>query len=303
MKTILVPLDGSLLAEQVLPYVCVLAPLLDARVCLLRVVVEPVVEGGLAEGIAATYGMELPFASTQERWLHSVEQLRQNAERYLESYAAYLRGSELEVVVDVRCGQAAEVIVEAAHDYRAVLVALATHGYSGLRRWALGSVADKVAHAASAPVLIVRNTAAALAPAIKRIMVPLDGSELARQALPLATELARSARAELILLHVAAPGTAFHHRATRARPAEPAGGELASVTHELRVQAVSVVAHEVNGHAAETIVDQAARCGVDLIVMTTHGYSGLRRWALGSTTDKVLHATTTPLILVRARAA
>jgi nucleotide-binding universal stress UspA family protein len=55
----------------------------------------------------------------------------------------------------------------------------------------------------------------------------------------------------------------------------------------------------VNGHAAEVLVDEAERREVDLIVMATHGYSGLRRWALGSVADKVLHATTTPLILVR----
>ena len=57
----------------------------------------------------------------------------------------------------------------------------------------------------------------------------------------------------------------------------------------------------VNGHAAEVFVDEAAHCEVDLIVMATHGYSGLRRWALGSVADKVLHTTTTPLVLVHGR--
>jgi nucleotide-binding universal stress UspA family protein len=299
MKTIVVPLDGSLLAEQVLPYTCTLATLLEARLCLLRVVVAPAPEGGLGESMAATYGVGEPLANAHERWLYSIKQLRQNAERYLESYAARLRGSGLEVVTDVRCGPAADVIVEAALSYRAALIALATHGYSGVKRWALGSTTDKVAHATSTPVLIVRSTAPTQAPAFERIMVPLDGSALARQALPLAAELARRARAELLLLHASAPPSAAFAR--HDRPGPPAG-ELEAVAHDLRVQAVSVVTHEVSGHPAEAIVDQAARCGVNLIVMATHGASGLRRWALGSVADKVLHATTTPLILVRVRA-
>src|SRR6266508_3328482 len=71
---------------------------------------------------------------------------------------------------------------------------------------------------------------------------------------------------------------------------------------ELRRQHLSVKVAVVNGHAAEVIIDEAARRGADLIVMATHGYSGLRRWAMGSVADKVLHATRTPLVLVRARA-
>ena len=58
----------------------------------------------------------------------------------------------------------------------------------------------------------------------------------------------------------------------------------------------------VTGLPAESIVDEAARLGIDLIVMATHGASGLRRWAVGSVADKVLHASNTPLILVRAQA-
>jgi nucleotide-binding universal stress UspA family protein len=70
----------------------------------------------------------------------------------------------------------------------------------------------------------------------------------------------------------------------------------------LRDRSLPTMIHVVNGHAAEAIVDEAARQSVDLLVMATHGYSGLKRWALGSVTDKVLHAGTTPLLLVRANA-
>jgi nucleotide-binding universal stress UspA family protein len=213
----------------------------------------------------------------------------------------------------VRCGPAADVIVEAGLSQHVALIALATHGYSGLKRWALGSVTDKVIHATSIPLFIVRGTSPARAPVIKRIMVPLDGSTLARQALPLATELARSARAELLLLHAVAPAIAAYPSfpprdelmaqlgTALAAQRRQAASELASLADELRTHDVSVRTRVVNGHAAEAIVDEAVQCGVDLVVMATHGHGGIKRLALGSVADEVVHATTTPLIVVRAQ--
>jgi nucleotide-binding universal stress UspA family protein len=313
MKIILVPLDGSAIAERILPYVRTLAPALGARVCLLRVVSDPEGEGLLADSIAATYGVGDPLATQHERWRHSLDLLRQNAERYLESHAAILQAAGLDVAVDVRCGPAADVIVEAAEGQHVAMIAMATHGYSGLKRWALGSITDKVVHATSTPVLIARGEAPARVPVFKRILVPLDGSALARQALPLATELARSAHAKLLLLQAVAPTIeGYPGFPPRGQPIpqlaevlealrDQAMGELGALADELRVPEMPVRTRVVNGHAAEVLVDEAKQREVDLIVMATHGYSGLRRWALGSVADKVLHATTTPLILVRAQ--
>jgi len=291
MKTILVPLDGSILAEQVLPYAGILAPMLEARICLLRVV-EDTEENGLpADTNGATYGVGAPLATQQKRRAHSLELLSQIAERSLESHAALLHAAGLDVVVDVRCGRAADVIAEAALNQHVALIALASHGYHGLKRWTLGSVADNVVHATSIPVLIVRGMAPACAPTINRIIVPIDGSALACQALPLATELARSAHAELILIQAVA-SAALRNQAT---------SMLGSLADQLRTHEVDVRTRVVTGHAAEVLVDEAAQCRADLIVMATHGYGGLRRWALGSVADKVLHTSATPLILVRAR--
>jgi nucleotide-binding universal stress UspA family protein len=313
MKTLLVPLDGSAIAERILPYVRTLAPSLGARVCLLQVISDPDGDGLLADSIAATYGVGDPLATQHARWQHSLDLLRQNAERYLESQAASLQGAGLDVAVDVRCGPAADVIVEAAGGEHVAMIAMATHGYGGLKRWALGSVTDKVVHATSTPVFIARGVAPAQVPAFKRILVPLDGSTLARQALPLATELARSAHAELLLLQAIPPMIeAYPGFPPRGRPIpqlaevlaalrDGAMSELGALADELRTPEMAVRAQVVNGHAAEVLVDEAEQGGVDLIVMATHGYSGLRRWALGSVADKVLHATTTPLILVHAR--
>jgi len=179
---------------------------------------------------------------------------------------------------------------------------MATHGYGGLRRWALGSVTDRVVHTATVPVCVVRS-AAHVAPgehALTRILVPLDGSDLARQALPLAIELAKRASAELVVLRAVEPHTQYASLLIMQRT--QAARDLHALAAELRQQQVVVTPMVVVGSATEAIVDAAAQRGVDLIVMATHGYGGLQRWALGSVADKVLQAAPIPILLVRARA-
>jgi nucleotide-binding universal stress UspA family protein len=316
MKTILVPLDGSALAEQVLPYVRTLAPLLGAHVRLLNVIVDDQHEGLMAEGIAASYGVLDPLATQREREHRSLTTLTHHAEGYLDSHAALLRGQGIDVEIDVRCGPAADVIIEAAEGLHISMIAMATHGYSGLRRWALGSVTDRVVHSTSTPIFVVRGNqpVPARSVAFKRVMVPLDGSPLAAQALPLAVDLAERARAELLLMQaVEASIEVYPSIAPVGRPdlmpsevlrmlRTRAGQQLEVQAALLRKRGLPVAIHVVNGHAAEAIIDESARHAVDLLVIATHGYSGIKRWALGSVTDKVLHAATTPLLLVRASA-
>jgi len=316
MKTILVPLDGSALAEQALPYVRTLATLLGARVRLLYVIVDDPHEGLMAEGIAATYGVVDPLATQHERKHQSLMTLIQHAEGYLDSHAGLLRCQGIDVEIDVRCGPAADVIVEASEGLGISMIAMASHGYSGLKRWALGSVTDRVVHAAAMPVFVVRGTRSAPTEPIqfKRVMVPLDGSPLAAQALPLAADLAERARAELLLMQaIEVSIEAYPSIAPLGRPdlmpseillqlRERAGEQLEQQAIMLRDRSLAATTRVVNGHAAESIIDQAEQQSADLIVMATHGYSGLKRWAIGSVTDKVLHAATTPLLLVRANA-
>jgi nucleotide-binding universal stress UspA family protein len=316
MKTILVPLDGSALAEQALPYVRTLAPLLGAQVRLLTVIVDDQGESLMAEGIAASYGVIDPLTTQREREHRSLTILTQHAESYLDSQAALLRVQGIDADIDVRCGPAADVIVEAAEGPDISMIAMATHGYSGLRRWALGSVTDRVVHATTVPVFVVRGATRTPAEpiAFKRVMVPLDGSPLAAQALPLAADLAERARAELLLMQAVDEIIELYPvitplsrpdlmpsemlRMLRAR----AGQQLEEQAAMLRDGGLPVVTRVANGHAAEAIIDEAERQSVDLIVIATHGYSGIKRWALGSVTDKVLHAAVTPLLLVRANA-
>jgi nucleotide-binding universal stress UspA family protein len=316
MNTILVPLDGSAMAERVLPHVRGLASLLGARVCLLTAVVANDYDNILTETLIGAYGLVETPEALQERKQRAWETMRQHAEGYLATQARYLQDSGLDVETEVNFGPPAKIIVEVARERHVTLIAMATHGYSGLKRWTLGSVTDQVVHTATAPVLVVRGAdpAPQTDPTIKRILVPLDGSAFARQALPLATELAIRANADLILLEAIAPTI---ETAARFRPvgrpilqyAEMmellhwhAQLDLGALAEQLRMRGLHVKTSIVNGHAAEVIVDEAEQRGVDLIVMATHGYSGLKRWALGSVAHKVLHAATMPLVLVRARA-
>jgi len=314
MKTIEVPLDGSAVAEQVLPHVRLLAPILAARVRLIRVVSDEEVAGVLAHAgdLAHELAGRSPFEEVDAQQVG--ELLRQRATDYLAAHARELRAAGVDVDVVVRDGSPAEQILDVAGHDQVTLVALATHGYSGLRRWALGSVADKVLQAATTPVFLVR--AAEPAPASvrswKRILVPLDGSALAEQALPLAIELATRAQAELLLFHAVSPPikyvpelTPFHRSPpTIEFPApghQQALQQLHGVAERWHLHAISALSVVTSGEPAQEISDTVAQEHVDLIVMATHGYSGVRRWALGSVADKVLHASDTPLLLVRAQ--
>ena len=316
MNTILVPLDGSALAERVLPHVRALASTLGARVCLLKVVAAGDYDNMLTETLMGAYGFVESPEALQKRQRNAWEVIRQHAEGYLATQAVYLREARLEVETEVNAGSPAKIIVEVAREQHATLIAMATHGYGGIKRWTLGSVTDQVVHTATTPVFVVQGAEPVplAAPEIKRILVPLDGSAFARQALPLAAELAANGNAQLILLEAIASTVetmAGFRPLGRSVPqyAEMiellhwhAQQDLGALTEQLAQSGLNVKASIVNGHAAEVIVDEAVKQGADLIVMATHGYSGLKRWALGSVAHKVLHTATMPLVLVRAQA-
>jgi nucleotide-binding universal stress UspA family protein len=315
MKTILVPLDGSALAEQIIPYVRAMATIMPSTIHLLHIVSEadryhllfdPLLDAGdlatptepIAETLAAP-----PMTS----W----EVLRQNATTYLSEQAERLRDAGFDTRYEVRLGDAPEMIAETAVQLGADLIAMATHGYSGLRRWALGSVTDKVLHITKAPMLIVRGAdKKAFIPTFKRVMLTLDGSALSRQAIPLAAEIAVQAQSELVVITAVAPpylqapelmGAYYAYDEALVAVRDRLRDELGPHAETLAQHNVTITPVAVSGLPAEAIVDEAEERKIDLIVMATHGAGGLRRWALGSVADKILHASTSPLLVVRAQ--
>jgi nucleotide-binding universal stress UspA family protein len=304
MKTILIPLDGSALAERALPYARMLARTLGARLHLLRVVADARREHMLLDDPTVRAEVGLPPGATERESLPAWDALRQFAENTLAEHAAQLRAAGQHVTHEVRVGTPAETIVEVASECRAQLIAMATHGYSGFTRWALGSVADAVLHTTATPVLLVRGDAPAPkhGQALKRIVVPLDGTELARQALPAAIELADLAHAEVVVVQAVAPSIEEYLSATpptaelRARLQAQALDEYER--HVGGERPAAITAAVLVGQAAQAIAEEADWRHADLIVMATHAYSGLQRWIHGSVADRLLHSTTTPLLLV-----
>jgi nucleotide-binding universal stress UspA family protein len=313
MKTILVPLDGSAVAEQVLPFVRRLAPILTARVHLLVVITDAQKQHLIAQFAAAPAGVVGQYETDWHWERRAYMQLAHAAEAYLTEQAQALRTANLDVTFEVTSGASAERIVDVATNEPQALIAMATHGYSGLRRWTLGSVADKVIQATRTPIFLVRPMEPpAGARSLQRILVPLDGSALAEQALPLAIELAVGAQAELLLFHAIRPfGTPIPgllpvHRAPSTIDFPPPGHaqalqHLHGVAERWHSREIAILPMVALGEPTQAIIDTAANEHADLIVMATHGFSGVQRWVLGSVADKVLHTTTTPLLLVRAQ--
>jgi nucleotide-binding universal stress UspA family protein len=129
---------------------------------------------------------------------------------------------------------------------------------------------------------------------LERILVPLDGSELAEQVLPTVVTLARAFRSEVLVLGAAELG-AREQRAYQLY-ADDRARDLKARTG---LTSASVKAQVVPGKAADTILAQAEEERCDLIVMASHGQSGINRWPLGSTSDKVLRSTRVPLLIIR----
>ena len=293
IKKILVPLDGSKLAEQVLPYARLFAEVYKAPVDLLSV---DDVDAGAS------------FSSSVD------------AMSYLKKVAAEYFPQSAQVDAAVERGKAAEAIVERAKQEPECLIAMCTYGRSGIKRWLLGGVAAKVVQAAENPLLLVRATNQGEAKSVVRldsIIVPLDGSELAESVLPRALDLARSLNTEVVLARAfQLPPTAYY-RADDTSGAEafiPSYEELIAATSReareyLDAKVKEMSAHEplriraeiLEGAAAEEIVERARHTSGSLIAICTHGRSGLRRWLLGSVTEKVVRHAESPILIIRAR--
>jgi len=298
-KKILVPLDGSSIAEVVLPYARALATALSIPVHLLQVIDPETL---------------IPSGAAQQGRSHNVLTVeREHNGDYLKEIAA-LFPDPAAVSSSVRIGKPAEVIVEVAASQKDTLTAMATHGRSGIGRWLLGSVAEKVLHGADNDVMLIRATGqidkkSAAAP-LQRLVVPLDGSELAEKALPCAVELAKKMNLEVVLLRVyLMPGVAYptgghapdwkllDHEA-RQRASEYLQGKM----RQLRNEGLERVSFKVlEGSAAEKIIDMALEIPDSLIAMASHGASGVGHWVLGSITKRVIRHSETAVLVVRAK--
>jgi nucleotide-binding universal stress UspA family protein len=305
---ILVPLDGSLVAETALPPALALARALVGSVTLLRVTPPTLGAEPLAEAIQA------PVITYRPR-----TEDRDQADAYLAGVAQRLDAPGVPLRIVVLRGDPATAIVQYAREAPDVrLIAMATHGRSGISRWVFGSVAEKVLRATPTPLLLVRPADDGMAPPVhplpyRTIVVPLDGSPVAEQALDQAYEVATATGASLLLVAVVPEPDEFLAAEVGDIPVwmlEDRMAETERLHTYLQGQAarlmnagLTVEIQVVTGSPATAILDSAAETGADLIVMATHGRGGLQRLWMGSVALKVVQSARTPVLLVRAHQA
>lgn len=300
-RTILVPLDGSATSEAVLPYVVTIAKGMDCEVTLLYAVdLTPML-------MATTTNAPLAVG-----YLEDFErQARESGQEYLRQQCRRLEGLGVRCATLVEVGRPADVILQ--HDERDSpwLIALSTHGRSGLARLVLGSVASRLLQTARSPLLLVRPRDETL-PAVARldeVIVPLDASPLAEGVLPLVVDLASGLRLAVTLVQALPTASQLYmgteivaHPADILERAEQAVREyLQGVASRLEQQGLQAHLEVLSGEAGSAIVEFARQRPHNIIAMTTHGRSGLGRWVLGSVTDKVVRSSGDPVVVVRPR--
>jgi nucleotide-binding universal stress UspA family protein len=237
---------------------------------------------------------------------------RQVAERYLNGLVAKLP-DDIEAHVSIIRGNATEELLRISREHSDAIITMSTHGRGGLGRIMFGSVADKVLRGASAPVALVRNNGQETSTRLRTVLVPLDGSPLAEEALPLAEQLARTTDATISHVRVietfwdstllvdvpeAAYLTPEQVNEYEAQALADARSYLNDVATDLRAKGLRVVWEVRIGRPADEITRVAETTTADLILISTHGRGGLRRWALGSVTNELLHHGTTPILAI-----
>ena len=298
-QKILVPLDGSPLAEGILPHVKVLAKGLGSQVILLHAV----------EAFPLDYvdGELEPYAARAAEFIHPL------AEGYLERITRKLVSAGLEAEMKLVQGRAADEILAYAEGEGVGLIAMSTRGRSGPPRSILGSTADRVLRCGEQPVLLVRppngGVGRPAAARLSRMVVPLDGSPIAETVLPLLDGLGGALELEIVLIQVVGVETTVEFGGTNydtrlvpndvlQRLVGQASEYLADVARELEGKGLRARWEVLGGSPANRVIDFARETPDCVVAMTTHGRSGFRRWIMGSVADRVVRQTSEPVLVV-----
>lgn len=289
---IVLPLDGSGLAAQIIPYVGALASTIGVRVKLLHVI-----DPDTLFDVHAAHYLE-----------QEVDRRRSWARVYLRQIQLYLRdlGAAAEAMVDV--GPPASCIAEAAGSDGA-LIAMATLGRTGLERLLVGSVANEVLKLGTMPLLLYKPQEGRARPegVPRTLIVPLDGSPAAEQALPVATFLARALSARIVIARVVpVPALVARNRAApRGRYSSPglpeaavAGEYVAGIVESLQTNGLEAEPMLPRGDPGAELALVASQLPDSLVVMGTHTHSGLGRLVQGSVTHRVTRECGCPVLIV-----
>jgi nucleotide-binding universal stress UspA family protein len=298
LEKILIPLDGSGLAEMALPYVRELASQKEAEVYLLHVCPQE----------------HRSYLHMHQIYLNTIaDSLRKEIKEY-----GNLTGVP-SVQAEVIIGDPVKVILDYVKQRSINLVTLTSCGSGGIRPWYMGNIADKVVRVVDAPCLLIRikredNLPEGRTP-IRRILVPLDSSSPSEIAVPYAVELANKLHASITLFSMAPTiyshsldainsgggvGLGINWDSVDASTLKAINEYLLSVEDKIRQGGVEVSHTGYTGiDAAYEILKMEKKTQADLVVMATRGRSTIARWAFGSVAEKILKEGDKPILLVR----
>ena len=288
--TILVPLDGSQLAECVLPHVLAIACSFDAEITLLRM---------LEKNQA---GASAPLFDLLNWQINKTK-----AALYLEKTKMRFQESGLQVRMTVLEGLVAEGITEYAQNQGMKLIILSSHGRNGLTQWGISSITQKIILSAQTSLLIVRahqygDYSGELSEPLvyQRILAPLDGSQRAENVLPIITQLAHIHKSQIHLVQVVqTPEMARQMPLARedvdlanrvvTRNREEAEHYLEQVKSRSYLQGIAVQTHLITSdHTAAALYQVVEQEHIDLITLSAHGYSGKHQWPYGSVANNFI---------------
>lgn len=298
---VLVPLDGSLLAECSLSHMLAIVRSFDADVTLLHMLEKK-------ESDTSAHALDLLDWQIKKT----------EASLYLEKVKARFQASNVRVQAVVQEGLIAEGITEYAQEHGIQLIILSSHGNSGLAQWGVSNIAQKIILSAPTSVFVVRAQQQVVqteeAPPMtsyQRILVPLDGSQRAENVLPMAGQLARFHRSKIHLVQVIqTPEMARHLPMTQEdielsnrlveRNREEASHYLEQAKSRPYLEGLDVQLHLMTSdNAAAELHRIAEQEQVDLVLLNAHGYSGHHRWPLGSMVNNFIMYSHLPILIVQ----
>jgi len=297
---ILVPLDGSQLAECVLPHAAAFAHSFDAELTLLRILEK-----------------NQTGASAQLFDLLNWQIQKTKATLYMEEIKARFKESNIRARTIILEGLVTEGITGYAQNAGVKLIILSSHGRHGLTQWGISSITQKIILSAPTSILIVRahqqDSLAELStiPLYQRILVPLDGSQRAEHVLPIITQLARVHQPKIHLVHVVqTPEMARQMPPARedidlsnrvvARNLEEAGYYLEQLKSRSYLQGIAVQTHLITSdHTAAALHQVVEREHIDMVIFSAHGYSGKHQWPYGSVVNNFILYGEVSLLIVQ----
>lgn len=283
----LIPLDGTQLSES--------------AYALLPMVKQLGIERLRLVSVWESAWEESESGHPSEELAEVTEKGRSYLDAYLAQQAEQLQAQGFETETVVRIGRPADELLASTQDVDLILIA--THGRTGIARWWLGSVADQVIKESACPCLVIGpNVEVALEPySVDRVMLPLDGSEAAEQALPLAAFIAEKTDAMLEAVRSMSlsavsysPGMNMYSAELVTSMEDSVKAYLEGVSNKLNGRKAETTM--LTGSPSQTLLEHLQEKPADLVVATTHGRTGISRAALGSTSDRLLHGPAPVLI-------